>query len=112
MTEPLKLGLAGLGTVGGGVLRLLAERGPALAKATGRPVEIVAVSARDRRKDHRGKAPLAPVDVRPPAPVEETVAVTPPAPGDAVETTLGDSPVVIHSLVRWKPTVSALSTTH
>ena len=50
MTEPLKLGLAGLGTVGGGVLRLLAERGPALAKA-GRPVEIVAVSARDRRKD-------------------------------------------------------------
>ena len=51
MTEPLKLGLAGLGTVGGGVLRLLAERGPALAKATGRPVEIVAVSARDRRKD-------------------------------------------------------------
>jgi homoserine dehydrogenase len=51
MTEPLKLGLAGLGTVGGGVLRLLAERGPALAKATGRPVEIVAVSARDRRKN-------------------------------------------------------------
>ena len=51
MTEPLKLGLAGLGTVGGGVLRLLAERGPALAKAIGRPVEIVAVSARDRRKD-------------------------------------------------------------
>ena len=51
MTEPLKLGLAGLGTVGGGVLRLLAERGPALAKATGRPIEIVAVSARDRRKN-------------------------------------------------------------
>ncbi|MGB6426941.1 MAG: homoserine dehydrogenase [Methyloceanibacter sp.] len=50
MTEPLKLGLAGLGTVGGGVLRLLAERGPALAARIGRPIEIVAVSARNRGK--------------------------------------------------------------
>ena len=50
MTEPLKLGLAGLGTVGGGVLRLLAERGPALAARIGKPIEIVAVSARNRRK--------------------------------------------------------------
>ncbi|WP_448059573.1 ribosome hibernation-promoting factor, HPF/YfiA family [Cellulomonas hominis] len=55
--------------------------------------------ARDRRKDHRGKAPLAPVDVRPPAPVEEVVAVIPPVPGEAVETTLGDSPVVIREKV-------------
>ena len=50
MTEPLKLGLAGLGTVGGGVLQLLAKRGPALAARLGRPIEVVAVSARNKRK--------------------------------------------------------------
>jgi len=50
MTEPLKLGLAGLGTVGGGVLQLLAEQGPALARRAGRPIEVVAVSARDKKK--------------------------------------------------------------
>src|SRR6516225_6188153 len=51
MTEPLKLGLAGIGTVGGGVLRLLAERGSSLAERPGRPIKVVAVSARDRRKN-------------------------------------------------------------
>src|SRR6476659_7014134 len=51
MTEPLKLGLAGLGTVGGGVLRLLAERSPDLSKRIGRPIEIVAVSALNRHKN-------------------------------------------------------------
>jgi homoserine dehydrogenase len=50
MTESLKLGLAGLGTVGSGVLRLLAERGNDLARRIGRPIEFIAVSARDRRK--------------------------------------------------------------
>jgi homoserine dehydrogenase len=50
MVAPLKLGLAGVGTVGGGVLRLLAARGAALAAKCGRPIEIVAVSARNRRK--------------------------------------------------------------
>ncbi len=51
MTEPLKLGLAGLGTVGGGILRLLAERSPDLSKRIGRPIEIVAVSALNRHKN-------------------------------------------------------------
>jgi homoserine dehydrogenase len=50
MTEPLKLGVAGLGTVGSGLLRLLAAHGPALAERIGRPIEIVAVSALNRRK--------------------------------------------------------------
>ncbi len=50
MTEPLKLGLAGPGTVGGGLLKLIAARGRELAARSGRPIEIVAVSARDRRK--------------------------------------------------------------
>jgi homoserine dehydrogenase len=52
MTEALKVGLAGLGTVGGGVLRLLAERGTVLADRVGRRIEIVAISARNRHK-HR-----------------------------------------------------------
>jgi homoserine dehydrogenase len=50
MSEPLKLGLAGLGTVGCGVLQLLAARGDSLAARAGNPIEVVAVSARDRRK--------------------------------------------------------------
>jgi homoserine dehydrogenase len=50
MVAPLKLGLAGVGTVGGGVLRLLAARGETLAAKCGRPIEVVAVSARNRRK--------------------------------------------------------------
>jgi homoserine dehydrogenase len=50
MTETLKLGLAGLGTVGGGVLQLLAARGSSLAARAGRPIKVVAVSARSRQK--------------------------------------------------------------
>ena len=48
---------------------------------------------RDRRKDHHKDTPLAPVDVRPPMP--EPLVEPTPAPGEAVETAWGDSPVVI-----------------
>jgi len=48
--QPLRIGIAGLGTVGSGVLRLLAEHRDLLALRGGRPIEIVAVSARDRAK--------------------------------------------------------------
>jgi len=47
--KPLKIAMAGLGTVGGGVVKALAD--PELAERTGRKLEIVAVSARDRAKD-------------------------------------------------------------
>ena len=50
MAAPLKVGLAGLGTVGASVVRLIGERRSALALRCGRPVEIVAVSARSRGK--------------------------------------------------------------
>ena len=53
--------------------------------------------SRDRRKDHRQHTPLAPVDVRPPAPAEE--AHGPEVVGEVAETTLGDSPVVIRQKV-------------
>jgi len=51
MTEPLRIALAGLGTVGAGVIRLLDNNGALIARRAGRPIEIVAVSARDRSKD-------------------------------------------------------------
>ncbi|MHB8885290.1 MAG: homoserine dehydrogenase [Methylovirgula sp.] len=51
MLPPLRIGVAGLGTVGLSVLRLLDRRSAALAAMTGRPVAVVAVSARDRAKD-------------------------------------------------------------
>ncbi len=51
MTEPLRIALAGLGTVGAGVIRLIDANGALIARRAGRPVEVVAVSARDRAKD-------------------------------------------------------------
>ncbi|MBB5684516.1 homoserine dehydrogenase [Sphingobium boeckii] len=51
MAEPLKVALAGLGTVGGGVIRLLDANRALIERRAGRPIEIVAVSARDRNKD-------------------------------------------------------------
>lgn len=49
--RPLRAGIAGLGTVGAGVVRLLQEHGSLIARRAGRPVEIAAVSARDRKRD-------------------------------------------------------------
>ena len=51
MAEPLRVALAGLGTVGGGVVRLLDANAALIARRAGRPIEVVAVSARDRAKD-------------------------------------------------------------
>jgi len=51
MADTLKVALAGLGTVGGGVIRLLDENRDLIARRAGRAIEVVAVSARDRSKD-------------------------------------------------------------
>ena len=50
MASPLKLGIAGLGTVGGAVARLIEQQRDALAARCGRAIEVVAVSARSRGK--------------------------------------------------------------
>jgi homoserine dehydrogenase len=50
MNTPLRIGIAGLGTVGAGVVKLLAEHGRLLALRGGRPLRIVAVSARSKAK--------------------------------------------------------------
>lgn len=51
MTTPYRLGIAGLGTVGAGVVALVTAQSPAIAAKAGRPVVITAVSARNRARD-------------------------------------------------------------
>jgi homoserine dehydrogenase len=51
VTRPLSIGLAGLGTVGGGVLKLLRDNADLITARAGRPIAVTAVSARDRAKD-------------------------------------------------------------
>ncbi len=48
---PLRVGIAGLGTVGAAVLRLLRENAELLAARAGRPIVATAVAARDRARD-------------------------------------------------------------
>ena len=59
MTTPFRLGIAGLGTVGIGVVKMVQTHGDMLATKAGRPVTITAVSARsqkDRGADLSGYA--------------------------------------------------------
>ncbi|MCG6902606.1 MAG: homoserine dehydrogenase [Rhodobacter sp.] len=51
MTKPLRLGIAGLGTVGVGVVRIVQRKADLLAARSGRPVTISAVCARNRGTD-------------------------------------------------------------
>ncbi|ACA17137.1 Homoserine dehydrogenase [Methylobacterium sp. 4-46] len=51
MTQSLRLGVAGLGTVGAAVMRMLERRAAVLTAASGRPITVTAVSARDRGRD-------------------------------------------------------------
>jgi homoserine dehydrogenase len=47
----LRIGIAGLGTVGGGVVKLLAAQAALIAARAGQPIVVTAVSARDRTRD-------------------------------------------------------------
>lgn len=47
----LRVGLVGLGTVGGGVLTLLRQQHSTLLRRAGQSIEVVAISARDRTRD-------------------------------------------------------------
>ena len=62
MSKPLKIAVAGLGTVGAGLLKLLAANGDLLEKRCGRRLVVTAVSARNRTRDARLAVP---VDARP-----------------------------------------------
>ena len=50
MTQDFKIAIAGLGTVGGGVVKALAARTDELSHRAGRNLKIVGVSARDKHK--------------------------------------------------------------
>lgn len=50
MAESLRVALAGLGTVGAGVIKLLKENRELIERRAGRPIAITAVSARDRNR--------------------------------------------------------------
>ena len=49
--KPLRIGIAGLGTVGAGVIRLLRENAETITARAGRPITVTAVSARNRTLD-------------------------------------------------------------
>lgn len=51
MSDPIRLGIAGLGTVGTGVVKIVQRKAKLLSARCGRPIEITAVSARSRDKD-------------------------------------------------------------
>jgi homoserine dehydrogenase len=51
MADALKIGIAGLGTVGASLVRILTEKQNLLAVSCGRPIQVVAVSARSRGRD-------------------------------------------------------------
>lgn len=61
--RPLRIGLAGIGTVGAGVIRLLLGNADLVARRAGRAIVVTGVSARDRNRD-RGVdlAPFAWID--------------------------------------------------
>lgn len=49
--KPLRIGIAGLGTVGAGVVKVLAANAALIAARAGRPIVVTAVSARDRNRN-------------------------------------------------------------
>lgn len=51
MTQTLNIGVAGLGTVGAGTVKLLQENALMIANRCGANIQVVAVSARDKTKD-------------------------------------------------------------
>jgi len=51
MPTPLRLGIAGLGTVGAGVVKILRRSAPLLEARAGRPIALSAICARDRGRD-------------------------------------------------------------
>jgi homoserine dehydrogenase len=51
MAEALRIGIAGLGTVGASVVRVLADKAAELTRQCGRDIVVTAVSARDAKRD-------------------------------------------------------------
>lgn len=60
MTKSLRIAIAGLGTVGTGVVRILQEQKTLIAERGGQIIELVAVSAKDKKK----KRPITLGDIK------------------------------------------------
>jgi homoserine dehydrogenase len=105
MTRPLSIGIAGLGTVGAGVLTMLRNNADIITARAGRPIAVTAVSARDRGRD-RGVA-LGGLRW-----YDDPVALAADANVDVVVEVIGGSDGPAHSLVEaalraGKPVVTA-----
>ncbi|HIC80615.1 MAG TPA: homoserine dehydrogenase [Kiloniellaceae bacterium] len=82
MTEPLRIAVAGLGTVGAGTLRLLDQNAVAIAARSGRGLSVAAVCARDKNRD-RG------IDLSPYQWFDDPVAMAREADADVVVELIG-----------------------
>lgn len=51
MAETFKIGIAGLGTVGVGVIKMLTENADMITQRAGRRIDVIAISARDKTRD-------------------------------------------------------------
>jgi homoserine dehydrogenase len=104
-SAPLRIGLAGLGTVGVGLLRLLAANAGLIARRAGRPIVVSAVSARARGRD-RG-VPIAHLRWH-----DDPVALAGDPQVDVVVELIGGTeaparPLVLAALAAGKPVVTA-----
>ncbi|HEX9835567.1 MAG TPA: homoserine dehydrogenase [Alphaproteobacteria bacterium] len=82
MSAPLNIAIAGLGTVGAGLVRLIESHADLLARRSGRPIRIAAVSARTRGRN-RG------VDLSPYAWYDDPVRMAREAPVEVVVELIG-----------------------
>ena len=69
--EPVKIGLLGLGTVGGGTVNVLARNREEIARRAGRAIEIVRASCRDLHKPRICSLDGIPLTDRPTAVVDD-----------------------------------------
>lgn len=93
MSGPLKVAIAGLGTVGVGTIQVLTTHADQIASRCGRKIQVTAVSARDRSKD-RG------VDVSSYAWFDDPVAMARDADADVIVELIGGSTGVALDLAK------------
>ena len=71
MTRPIQIGLLGVGTVGGGVARLLSEKSAAIATETGRGIELRRALVRDLSRQRSVDLPASILTTDPAAVLED-----------------------------------------
>ena len=89
---PLKIAIAGLGTVGGGVVRLLHEQADLLSRRAGRPLKLVAVA--DRNPGIRDQLPLDGVEW-----FDDGLRMVAESPCDVVVELIGGAGGIAHKVV-------------